>query len=104
MRSQRTSKTSGGPLTGCSKPTTKYQILNAEFLQAPNMVDRNHLFFSANGDSYRFKKMFRDLQIAAKYSQGETKPKYVVQFGLAPFVKDELITDVQKTPYSCKFD
>ena len=104
MRSQRTSKTSGGPLTGCSKPTTKDQILNAEILQAPNMVDKNHSFFSANGDSDRFKKMLPDLQIAAKYSQEETKFKYVVQFGLAPFVKDELITEVQKTPYSCKFD
>ena len=78
--------------------------MNAEILQAPNMVDKNHSFFSANGDSDRFKKMLPDLQIAAKYSQEETKFKYVVQFGLAPFVKDELITEVQKTPYSCKFD
>ena len=30
--------------------------------------------------------------------------KYVFQFSLAPFVKDELIADVQKTPYSFKFD
>ena len=104
MRSQRTFKTSGGPLTGCSKPTTKDQILNAEILQALNMVDKNHSFSSANGDSDRLKKMFPDSQIAAKYSQEETKSKYVVQFGLAPFVKDELSTDVQKTPYSFKFD
>ena len=104
MRSQHTFKISGGPLTGCSKPTTKDQILNAEILQALNMVDKNHSFSSANGDSDRFKKMFPDLQIVAKYSQEETKSKYVVQFGLAPFVKDELSTDVQKTPYSFKFD
>ena len=91
-------------LTGCSKPTTKDQILNAEILHALNMVDKNHSFSSANGDSDRLKKMFPDSQIAAKYSQEETKSKYVVQFGLAPFVKDELSTDVQKTPYSFKFD
>ena len=48
--------------------------------------------------------MFSDSQIAAKYSQEETKSKYVVQFGLALFVKDELITDIQKTSYSFKFD
>ena len=48
--------------------------------------------------------MFPDSQIAAKYSQEETKSKYFVQFGLAPFVKDELITDVQKTLYPFKFD
>ena len=88
----------------CSKPTTKDQILNAEILQALNMVDKNHSFSSANGDSDRFKKIFLDLQIAAKYSQEETKSEYVVQFGLAPFAKDELITDVQKTPSSFKFD
>ena len=50
------------------------------------------------------KKMFPDSHIAAKYSQEETKSKYFVQFGLAPFVKDELITDVQKTLYPFKFD
>ena len=104
MRSQHTFKISGGPLTGCSKPTTKDQILNAEILQALNMVDKNHSSSSVNGDSNRFKKIFPDSQIAAKYSQEETKPRYVVQFGLAPFVKDELITDVEKTPYSFKLD
>ena len=83
-------------LTGCSKPTTKDQILNAEILHALNIVDKNHSFSSANGNSDRFKKMFPDSQIAAKYSQEETKSKYVVQFGLAPFVKDELVTGVQK--------
>ena len=34
----------------------------------------------------------------------EAKSKYVVQIGLASFVKDELITGAQKTPYSFKFD
>ena len=104
MRSQRTFKTSGGPLTGCSKPTTKDQILNAEILQALNMVDKNYLFSLSKDDSDRFKKIFPESQIAAKYSQEETKSKYVVQFGLALFVKDGLIIDVQKTPYPFKFD
>ena len=48
--------------------------------------------------------MFPDSQIVAKYSQEEIKFKYVLQFSLIPFVKDELTTDVQKTPYSFKFD
>ena len=92
--SQRTFKTSAGSLTGCFKPTAKDQILNAEILQALNMVDKNHSFSSANGDSDRFKKMFSDSQIAAKYSQ------YCSICCLVPFVKVKLITDVQKTPYS----
>ena len=48
--------------------------------------------------------MFPDWQIAAKCYQEETKPKYVVLFVLARFVKDELITGVQKTSYSFKFN
>ena len=62
-RSQRTFKTSGGPLTGCSKPTTKYQILNAEILQVLNMVNKNHSFSSANGESNRFKKCYRTCKL-----------------------------------------
>ena len=62
------------------------------------MLDKNHSFSSANGNSDVFKNTILDSQVAAKYFQEETKSKYVVQFGLAPFVKDELITDVQKTP------
>ena len=104
MRSQCTFKTSAGSLTGCSKATTKDQILKAEILQALNMGDKNDSFSSPNSDSDRFKKMSQDLQIAAKYSQEETKSNYVVQFGLTPFVQDELITGAQKTQYSFKFD
>ena len=80
MRSQCTFKASTGSLTGCSKPTMKDQILNAEILQAPNIVDKNHSFSSVNVDSDKFKRMFLDLQITAKYSQEETKFKYVLSF------------------------
>ena len=79
-------------MSGCSKPTAKDQILKVEILQALNMGDKSYSFSLVNGDSDRFKKMFQDSQIAAKYSQEETKSEYVVQFDLAPFVKDELIT------------
>ena len=44
MRSQCTFKTSAGSLTGCSKATTKDQILKAEILQALNMGDKNDSF------------------------------------------------------------
>ena len=70
MRSQCTYKTSTSSLTGCSKPNFEGRNL-AGF----NMVDKYHSSSSANGDSERFKKMFLDLQIAAKYSQEETKSK-----------------------------
>ena len=44
------------------------------------------------------------LAICCEIFSKETKSKYVVQLGLAPFVKDELITNIQKTSYSFKFD
>ena len=50
------------------------------------------------------KKCSRIRKLVRKYSQEETKSKHVFQFGLAVFVKDELITDAQKTSYSFKFD
>ena len=77
------------------------QILNTEILQALNMVNKNHSFSSVNSDSNRFKKCSRTCKLL---SQEETKSKYVVQFGLAPFVKNELSIDVQKIPYSFKFN
>ena len=73
MRSQRTSKTSGGPLTGCSKPTTKDQILNAEILQTLNMLDKNHLFSSVNSDTDRFKKNVPRLANCSKILSGRNK-------------------------------
>lgn len=104
MNSQRTITSCAGPSPGISRPATKDQLLNAEILQALNIVDTNQSFSSSNGDSERFRRMFPDSQIAAKYSQEETKSKYVIQFGLAPYVKEELINEVKKTPYSFKFD
>ena len=98
MRSQCTFKTSAGSLTGRSKPTTKDQIL-----QALNMVDKNHSFSSGMVTVVGSKKC----SWACKLLRNILKKKQnlnVVQFALAPFVKDELITGVQKTPYSFKFE
>ena len=82
----------------------KDQILNAEIFQAFNMVDKNHSFSSASGGSDRLKKCSQTPKLLQNILNEETKSKYVVQFGLTPFVKDELITDAQKTPYSFIFD
>ena len=34
--------------------------------------------------------------------QGETKIKYVIQFGIAPFVKEQMIRDFKLQPFSFK--
>ena len=48
--------------------------------------------------------MFSDSKIAQSYKQGEAKIKYVIQFGIAPFVKEQMIRDFRLQPSSFKFD
>ena len=79
-------------------------VLQAEIIEALDAVDKNRSFASSNGDSSKYRKMFPDSQIAKNYSQQETKMKYTVQFGIAPFVKDQLITDISNKPFSFHFD
>ena len=80
------------------------QVLHAEILQALHVVECNHSFASSNGDSERFQIMFPDSNIAKSYSQAETKTKYIIQYGIYPYVKDELIKDVNGCPITFRFD
>ena len=48
--------------------------------------------------------MFPDSEIAKSYSQGETKVKYVIQFGIAPYVKQLILDDIKGKPFSFLFD
>ena len=80
------------------------QILNAEILEALHVVDSNHSFASTNGDNDKFRRQFPDSKIAASYQQGETKTKYVIQFGIAPYVRKQMIDDFQAQPFTFKFD
>ena len=45
-----------------------------------------------------------DSQIAKGYELNETKMKYIIQSGIAPYFKDLLKDDLKKMPYSFKFD
>ena len=84
--------------------TPEESIVKAEVLQALNHAQCNYSFASARGDSERFREMFPDSEIAKNYQQGETKVKYNLQYGIAPFVKQSLINDFSDTPFSFKFD
>ena len=48
--------------------------------------------------------MFRDTRIAESYSQGKAKARYSIHFGIAPYIKQVLLFDVNNTPYTFKFD
>ena len=62
-------------------------------------IIENNLF-----KNQRFKAMFPDSNIAKAYSQGETKVKYYIQFGIAPYFKDELVKDIKGAGFCFKFD
>ena len=48
--------------------------------------------------------MFPDSEIAAKYAQHVSKTRYVINYGVAPHVKEALISDAKDTFYCYKSD
>ena len=38
------------------------------------------------------------------FSQGETKAKYVIQFGIAPYIKQLILDDIKGKSFSFLFD
>jgi len=84
--------------------TPEDQVVNAEILQCLHFAEYNYSFASAKSNGKRFRLMFPDSEIAKKYDQAETKIKYNIQFGIAPFLKEKLIYDVKNKPFTFKFD
>ena len=79
-------------------------IVRAEIIEALNSVEFNRSFQSANNDSERYKRMFPESTVAEGYSQGETKMKYNIQFGIAPYIKKKLRADCGAKPFVFLFD
>ena len=52
----------------------------------------------------KFRIMFPDSEIAKSYSQGETKVKYVIQFGIVPYIKQLMLGHIKGNPFSFLFD
>ena len=48
--------------------------------------------------------MYPDSKIAESYQQQETKVKYVLQFGIAPYIKKKLLEEVKDQAFCFKFD
>ena len=84
--------------------TLEEKVKTAEIIQVLNIIDNNQAFSSANSDNKRFQQMFPDSNIARSYKQGETKVKYVLQFGIAPYIRNSLIEEVKGQAFCFKFD
>ena len=81
-------------------------VLKAEVIWTMKTVS-DHLSFKSNDNINEvFKEMFPDSQIASKFTCGEKKTAYLAVFGLAPYLRDKLITTVNanSTPFTVMFD
>ena len=84
--------------------TTEEQVLKAEIVRCLDMVHNNLPFAAADGDNDKYRLMFPDSQIAKAYMQKENKAKYMIQFGIAPVIRDIILDDLRGKPYSFRFD
>ena len=82
--------------------SSKESIIRAGILQALKTVDSNFSFASANGNGKLFREMFPDSDIAKGYKQAETKIKYSIHFGLAPYFMQSLQDDFLGRAFSFK--
>lgn len=78
--------------------------MRAEVVWALSCAQKNYSFASNVSLSSIFKVMFPDSKIAAAYSMSETKIRYIIQFGIGPYVLEKLIFDLKDTPFTFKFD
>jgi len=83
--------------------TVTSETLEAEILWTFKCIS-DHLSYKSNEDiGIWFKRMFPDSQIAKKFTCGEKKTAYLCVFGIAPYLRDQLMKAV-KGPYTILFD
>lgn len=80
------------------------KVLSAEIVWALKTVKSNFSFASNDGNNETFGVMFPDSSIAADYKMSQTKCKYSIQFGIYPWIMEEMLKDFKGKPFSYKFD
>ena len=104
--SDQTLKPSSSSSAVMSNFVTNDDVLSAEIIWAIKTVVSHYSCSSSSNTNTLFQKMFPDSMIAKKFSCGETKCSYLIQFGLAPYFKTDLANKVQKpkTIFVVSFD
>ena len=74
-------------------------IPNAEIKYSMKVVQSHFSFQSCIDLSKLFYDMFPDSKIAQKFQQGKSKCAYLVNYGMAPFVKDQLVKNIVASPF-----
>ena len=78
--------------------------LKAEVLWILNTVVKHQSYNSNEGIGDLFGLMFPDSQIASTFTAGRDKTAYITRFGLAPFIRNELICSVNKADFVLIFE
>ena len=80
-------------------------IINAEILWTLKCVMGHFSFRSCAQINSLFSAMFKDSEIAAKMKFGKTKCSYFINYGLAPYIKEQLEKYISSSPlYVVSFD
>ena len=74
-------------------------VLRAEILWALNVVKCHFSLRSCIGLNELFKVMFKDSDIAKDFKLGKTKCTYLINFGLAPYFKQELLNSIKASSH-----
>ena len=93
-------KTQGGAL----QSTIEYgvytsQVFTAEIIWCIRTVVKDNSNTSNEYISKTFRKMFPDSKIAANFTCGKDKTKYIVNHGISPWIKDQLSCDIEKATF-----
>jgi len=80
------------------------QVIRAEILRCLDIIESNSSFSAANSDNDKYKLMFPDSKIASSYGQKADKVKYMIQFGIAPYLQKIILNELKELPFSFRFD
>lgn len=69
-----------------------------------DIVDSKVSFSAADSDSEQYVKMFSDSTIAKSFQQKNKKLKYMIQFGIVPYLKELTLKELVDLPFSFRFD
>lgn len=84
--------------------TKEETIMKAKILWALNCCYSDFSVQSNNNNNQLFPAMFSDSEISVNFKMSETKIKYLIQFGIAPYLRDCLIENCSKVPFVFFFD
>lgn len=95
--------TSSRPLTSATGAFGSTSTLKAEVLWVLNTVTKHQSYRGNEDISELFQTMFPDSDIAKTFTCGKDKTSYIARFGLAEFIKQDLVSKVTG-PYVIMFD